>query len=60
MTASWSMLNTKPEIVDSPDAVELKSVRAGSFSMMFSFSYNDKTEVLKNINLRIEPRQTGL
>ena len=54
----WSMLNTKPEIVDSPDAVELKSVRGGIVFDDVSFSYNDKTEVLKNINLRIEPRQT--
>ena len=38
----WSMLNTKPEIVDSPDAVELKSVRGGIVFDDVSFSYNDK------------------
>lgn len=54
----WSMLNKKPEIVDSPDAVDLQSVRGEIVFENVSFSYNDKTEVLKNINLRIEPGQT--
>jgi len=54
----WSMMNTKPEIVDSPDAVELGSVRGEIVFEDVSFSYNDRTEVLKNINLRIEPGKT--
>lgn len=52
-----SMLKKEPEIVDSPDAVELQSVRGEIIFVDVSFSYNDKTEVLKNINLRIEPGQ---
>jgi ATP-binding cassette subfamily B protein len=52
-----SMLKKEPEIVDSPDAVELQSVRGEIIFDDVSFSYNDKTEVLKNINLRIEPGQ---
>lgn len=54
----WNMLNIKPEIIDSPDAVELQSVRGEIVFENVSFSYNDKTEVLKNIHLRIEPGQT--
>lgn len=54
----WNMLNRKPEIVDSPDAVELQSVKGEIIFENVSFSYNDKTEVLKHINLRIEPGQT--
>lgn len=54
----WNMLNRKPEIVDSPDAVELQSVKGEIVFENVSFSYNDKTEVLKHINLRIEPGQT--
>jgi len=52
-----SMMNKEPEIIDSPNAVELKSVRGEIVFDDVSFSYNDKTEVLKNINLRIEPGQ---
>ncbi|HPU22018.1 ABC transporter ATP-binding protein [Thermoclostridium caenicola] len=54
----WSMLNRKPEIVDSPDAVDLQSVKGEIIFENVSFSYNDKNEVLKNVNLRIEPGQT--
>lgn len=54
----WKLMNVKPEIVDSPDAVELDSVRGEIVFENVSFSYNDKTEVLKNINLIIEPGQT--
>ncbi len=52
-----SMMNKEPEIIDSPNAVELKSVRGEIVFDDVSFSYNDKTEVLKNINLRIKPGQ---
>lgn len=54
----WSMLSREPEIIDSPDAVELQSVRGEIVFEDVSFSYNDRTEVLKNINLRIKPGQT--
>jgi len=53
-----SMMNTKPEIVDSPDAMELETVKGEIVFDDVSFSYNDRTEVLKNINLRIEPGRT--
>lgn len=54
----WNLMNVEPEIVDSPDAVELHSVKGEIVFENVSFSYNDKTEVLKNINLKIEPGQT--
>ena len=49
------MINRKPEIIDSPDAVELNRVEGRIDFENVSFSYNDKAEILKNINLTIEP-----
>jgi len=52
------ILNTEPEIKDSENAVELKNVQGRIEFHNVSFSYNDKTEVLRNINLTIEKGQT--
>jgi ATP-binding cassette subfamily B protein len=52
------ILKTKPEITDSPNAVELTDVKGEIEFHNVSFSYNDKTEVLKNINLTIPKGQT--
>ncbi len=52
------ILNTEPEITDSPDAIKLTDVEGEIKFHNVSFSYNDKTEVLRNINLTIEKGQT--
>ncbi|HHW47303.1 MAG TPA: ABC transporter ATP-binding protein [Clostridiaceae bacterium] len=52
------ILDTKPEIVDSEDAEELKDVKGEIVFNDVSFSYNDKTVVLENINLTIKKGQT--
>jgi len=52
------ILNTEPEITDSPDAVELKDVEGEIQFHNVSFSYNDKNDVLRNINLTIKKGQT--
>ena len=49
------MINRKPEIEDSPGAVELDRVLGRIDFDNVTFSYNDKTEVLKNINFTIKP-----
>jgi len=52
------ILDTKPDIVDSEDAEELKDVKGEISFNNVSFSYNDKTAVLNNINLNIKRGQT--
>lgn len=52
------ILDTKPEIEDSEDAVELTDVQGEIRFNNVSFSYNDKTEVLRNINLTIPKGKT--
>jgi len=52
------ILNTKPDIEDSEDAVELTDVQGEIRFNNVSFSYNDKTEVLRNINLTIPKGKT--
>jgi len=52
------ILNTKPEREDSDDAVELTDVQGEIKFNNVSFSYNDKTEVLRNINLTIPKGKT--
>lgn len=52
------ILNTKPEIEDSEDAEELTDVQGEIRFCNVSFSYNDKTEVLRNINLTIPKGKT--
>ena len=48
------IMRTEPEIKDAPEAVELKNVRGDISYEDVSFSYDDGTEVLKNIDLRIK------
>jgi len=52
------ILSIRPEIEDSEDAVELTNVQGEIEFHNVSFSYNDKTEVLKNINLTIPKGKT--
>lgn len=52
------ILDTQPEIVDSEDAEALTHVQGEIEFTNVSFSYNDKAEVLKDINLKINKGQT--
>lgn len=52
------LMHEQPEITDTPDAKELGNVRGDIEFHDVSFSYNDKTHVLKNINLKIEAGKT--
>ncbi len=52
------IIHTKPDIEDSDDAVNLTDVEGEIKFDKVSFSYNDKTEVLKDINLTIPKGQT--
>lgn len=52
------LMAVKPSIVDAPDAVELRNVKGSIELRGVSFQYNEKSEVLADINLKIEPGQT--
>lgn len=52
------LMAVKPSIVDAEDAVELKDVKGAISLRNVSFSYNGKSEVLKDINLDIAPGKT--
>ncbi len=48
------VMRTEPEIADAPDAKELKNVKGEIRYENVSFSYDDGTEVLKNVDLHIK------
>ena len=52
------ILETKPDIEDAPGAKNLDKVKGNIEFKNVSFSYNDKTAVLKDINLNIEAGKT--
>lgn len=52
------ILDTEPDILDSEDAGELTDVKGDICFNNVSFSYNDKTDVLNNINLNIKRGST--
>ena len=52
------LMDEEPDITDAPDAKELKNVRGNIEFSDVSFSYNDKTNVLEHIDLRIEAGKT--
>jgi len=49
------LMRTRPEIEDAPDAEELGQVKGEITFEHVDFSYDDGTEVLKDIELKIEP-----
>lgn len=51
-------IETTPDIDDHPAAVELASVKGDIEFRNVSFSYNEKHEVLKGLNLKIDAGQT--
>ena len=50
----FEYLDMKQDIVDHPNAQELKDVKGAIKFDHVNFSYNDKTETLKDINISIE------
>ena len=52
------VLDTVPEIVDAPDAVELGTIEGRVDFNHMSFSYVDGVEVLHDINLHVAPGET--
>ena len=48
------VMDTMPEIVDRPDAKELKDVKGVIDYQNVSFAYGDEEAVLKDINLHVE------
>jgi ATP-binding cassette subfamily B multidrug efflux pump len=54
----FELLDTPPEIVDAPDAVDLPSIQGQVEFDNVSFSYQDEEPVLRDISLVAEPGQT--
>ncbi len=52
------VLDTKPEITDAPDAVELPDIQGRVDFEDVSFWYVEGTPVLQHINLHVEPGET--
>ena len=52
------LMRTRPDIEDAPDAVDLTDVRGEISFDHVSFSYQDGTEVLRDINLTVAPGET--
>ncbi|MGI5850434.1 MAG: ABC transporter ATP-binding protein, partial [Christensenellales bacterium] len=52
------LMDEEPEITDAPGAKELKNIQGCIEFKGVSFSYNDRTKVLKDINLKIDAGKT--
>jgi ATP-binding cassette, subfamily B, multidrug efflux pump len=52
------VLDTKPEITDAPDAVEIGQIEGRVDFENVSFQYRDGVPILQDINLHIEPGET--
>jgi ATP-binding cassette subfamily B protein len=51
----FGVIDTKPEISDSPDAVDIPDVKGKIEFRNVVFGYNKSKPVLKNINIKIDP-----
>ncbi len=54
----FSVLDTEPEIVDEPDAIELEDLRGEIEFKNVWFSYIPDEWVLKDVSFKIKPRET--
>src|SRR5205814_129895 len=54
----FEVLDTKPEIVDAPDAVELGTIEGRVDFNHMTFEYIEGQPVLKDIDLHVEPGET--
>ncbi|MCX7694939.1 MAG: ABC transporter ATP-binding protein/permease [Caloramator sp.] len=50
----YEVMNTKPDIFDKEDAIEINNISGKVEFRNVSFSYNDKNTVLENINLKVD------
>jgi len=53
----FEILDTKPEVADKEDAIDLKSIRGEVEFRNVSFSYVEGIEVLKNVSFKVYPGQ---
>lgn len=54
----FEVLDTKPEIVDAPDAIELEDMRGEVTFEHVDFDYVEGVPVLRDINLHVAPGET--
>jgi len=52
------IMRTEPEIKDAPDAIDLNHIKGRISYENVSFHYQDGTDVLKDVNVTIEPGKT--
>lgn len=52
------IMDTKPDIVDDVNAIELNNVKGNINFKEATFKYNENTEIISNINLNIEAGKT--
>jgi ATP-binding cassette subfamily B multidrug efflux pump len=52
------VLDTMPDVLDRPEAIEMPPIAGRVELRQVNFSYDQKTAVLCDVNLRIEPGQT--
>jgi ATP-binding cassette subfamily B protein/subfamily B ATP-binding cassette protein MsbA len=53
----FEILDREDDVVDSPNAIEIASVRGAIGFQAVSFAYNAQRQVLHDVDLRIEPNQ---
>ena len=54
----WETLQLVPEIIDSPNAIDITNVEGNISFENVTFSYNNKESVLENISFSIHPGET--
>jgi len=57
-TRYTALLNTAPDITDAPDAIAVSNLRGAISYERVSFGYTPERQVLRGINLEIEPGET--
>jgi ABC-type multidrug transport system fused ATPase/permease subunit len=55
---AFEVIDTKPEIVDAPDAVELEDIKGAVTFDHVDFDYVEGVPVLRDINLDVQPGET--
>ncbi len=54
----FTVLDVAPEVVDSPDAIELDNIEGSIEFRDVWFAYNEGEWVLKGVSFKVEPKQT--
>ena len=54
----FTIMDMKPEIVDSPDAIEVKEVKGDIEFRNVWFAYKDEEWVLKNVSFKVRAKET--